>query len=79
MSSEQESGAGYLADLLTARNNIAAQLAELTAAPKPSYQIDGQQVSWDEHFRFLCAELERLNFAIQASEPFEFHSTGTTD
>jgi len=69
----------YLTDLLSARDNIARQLADLTAQPKPSYQIDGQSVSWDEHFRGLCAELERLNYALQASEPFEFHSTGYTD
>ncbi len=69
----------YLTDLLSARDNIARQLADLTAQPKPSYQIDGQQVSWDEHFRTLCAELERLNYVLQTSEPFEFHSTGYTD
>ena len=78
-----ESGQGgtgdYLADLLATRDNIARQLADITARPKPSYQIDGQSVSWDEHFRVLCAELERVNHAIAASEPFEFHSIGYTD
>jgi hypothetical protein len=66
----------YLADLVATRDNIAIQLADLTANPKPTYSIDGQEVDWDTHFRTLSERLESLNRAIQAAEPFEIHTTG---
>lgn len=71
------SGTGtYLADLVATRDNIALQLADLTANPKPTYEIDGQSIDWDTHFRALSERLDALNRAIQAAEPFEVHSTG---
>jgi len=66
----------YIADLNAARDNIAAQLADLTTNPKPSYSIDGQQISWDAHFRALSQELDRLNLLIQAAEPYEIRTQG---
>jgi len=68
----------YLEDLIAARDNIAAQLASLTTDPKPSYDIDGQRVGWNDHFRALSRELERLNQMIQAAEPFELDTWGNT-
>ncbi|VTR93212.1 unnamed protein product [Gemmata massiliana] len=40
--------------------NICAQLAEITANPKPTYSTDGRSVSWGEHFNNLAAQLEKL-------------------
>jgi hypothetical protein len=40
--------------------NISAKIAELSANPKPSYQIDGQRVEHTEFFRMLCQQLEEL-------------------
>jgi len=68
----------YLADLIAARDNVALQLADITAHPKPSYSIDGQSVDWDTHVGVLSEKLETLNRAIQAAEPFEIHTTGLT-
>lgn len=67
----------YLPDLITARNQIAAQLAEITANPKPSYSIDDQWVDWSTHFKGLCDRLERINQAIQDAQPFELATIGS--
>ncbi len=68
----------YLQDLLATRDNVAAQLAEITANPKPSYSVDDQWVDWDTHFKALSDRLEKLNQAIQAAQPFEIQTTGYT-
>ena len=72
------SAGNYLADLLATRDNITAQLADMTVNPKPSYTVDGQSVDWDAHFRTLSNKLDELNQVIQASEPFEIHTAGYT-
>jgi hypothetical protein len=59
-------------DLTTAKANIAAILAQITADPKPSYSIDGQSVSWESYFSMLSDKLEKLNQLIQVEGgPFE--------
>ena len=69
----------YLSDLEDARDNIATQLKDMTASPKPTYNIDGQMVDWDKHFSALNSQLQILNKSIQRSaEPFEVRSIGYT-
>lgn len=68
----------YVDDLTTARNNFAAKLAEVSAAPKPSYSIDGQQVSWTDYYRFLSEQVEKLNQQIASGESYEEVSIGIT-
>lgn len=41
-------------------NNISAKIAEITADPKPSYEIDGQRVEWTEFLRMLVEQLDVL-------------------
>ena len=66
------------ATLATIKANILAQLQDLSANPKPNYNIDGQQVSWQSHFDSLMLSLERINMQINSSEPYEIVSRGTT-
>ena len=63
----------------TAIDNVAAQLVEITANPKPTYSIDGQSVSWTEHYRALLQTFKDL-VALQQmiGGPFEVRSIGTT-
>lgn len=68
--------ATYLENLTTARDNIAAQLANMTANPKPTYNIDGQMVDWTAHFNALLTALKTLEADINSTDPFEIHSTG---
>lgn len=46
--------------LKAAYANIATQLAEMTASPKPSYSSNGRSVSWGEHFNNLMTQLGKL-------------------
>lgn len=58
--------ATYLENLQTARETLAAALAE--NAGKPNYSIDGQSVSWGE----LMDRIGKLDEAISAAQgPFE--------
>lgn len=64
----------YIDDLTTARDNFAAQLAEISASPKPTYSVDGQQVSWTEHYKFISEQIDKLNLQIAAASPFEIQT-----
>jgi hypothetical protein len=65
------------ASLFTARQNIAAQIASMTATPKPSYSVDGKSFSWGEHFNNLLAALESIDESILRSDgAFEVRTAG---
>ena len=67
------------ANLETALDNIAQQLADVTAHPKPNYSIDGQSVSWSDHLRNLLDAQKMLREAlVEEQGPFEVHSVGRT-
>lgn len=53
-----------LSDLITARENLARRLAEISANPKPSYDIDGQKMSWTEYQKFLLDAIRKLKDQI---------------
>jgi len=53
-------------------------IAELTANPKPSYQLDGQEVAWTEYLRQLRETVAWCDQRLAAEEPFEIHSQGCT-
>lgn len=40
--------------------NITLQLANVTANPKPSYNVDGEQVQWTEYQQMLQDKLNAL-------------------
>jgi hypothetical protein len=78
LNSARASVTDFLNNLLTARDQVAQNLADLTANPKPNYKIDGQVVSWQGLFDSYLAQLEKLNAQIAAADPFEIHSRGFT-
>ena len=55
-----------------------ARIAELTEQPKPSYQIDGQQVAWSEYLKQLRATVEWCNRMLATEQPHETHSQAYT-
>ncbi|MGE3804156.1 MAG: hypothetical protein AB7K24_05740 [Gemmataceae bacterium] len=62
-------------DLQTTYDQLAANLAEITASPKPTYSIDGQKVSWAEYHRLLTDQLKAVRELIAAdSGPYEFRT-----
>ena len=50
--------------LTTARDNLAAQLEEITRRPKPTYSVDGQSYSWQQYQEFLIAQIRALKVDI---------------
>lgn len=68
--------ATYLENLTTARDNIAARLAEITANKKPSYNVDGQEIKWTEYFVGLTNQLNALTTAINGTAIYEEESIG---
>jgi hypothetical protein len=63
--------------LTSIRGQTLAMLAELTAAPKPSYTIDGQSVSWNDYLLRLRETVDWCDRQL-AAEPVELHSRGVT-
>ncbi len=51
-------------------------IADLTAQPKPSYAVDGQQVSWADYLRRLQQTVDWCDQQLAAAEPFEFQTEG---
>lgn len=61
-----------LDNLITAKANIAAKIAEISANPKPNYSIDGQSISWASYFDMLNSQLGKLDESIAVAQgPFE--------
>lgn len=57
-------------DLKTARDNVAARIKEITASPKPSYEIDGQSVDWNDYLKTLLGALKDIDEAITDRDPY---------
>lgn len=68
----------YIDDLKSARNNVAARLKEITESPRPDYSLDGESISWSGYFSMLTGQLESLNKAIQAAQPYQKFTRGFT-
>lgn len=68
-----------LENLTTARDNICARLAEVTASARPNYSIDGETVSHADYIDMLNRQLETVNKQIQAmGSPFMVIMRGRT-
>lgn len=64
--------------LATIKTQTLAVIVTITADPKPSYAIDGQNVSWGDYLAKLQATVAWCDKQLAASAPFEVHSTGYT-
>lgn len=54
-----------LENLQTSAANIASLIATITASPKPTYNVDGQSVSWGEYLQTLIEQKKNLDKLIQ--------------
>jgi hypothetical protein len=64
--------------LQTIRSQALAQLVALRANPKPSYKIDGQNVSWEGYVRSLQETVDWCDQKLIGLEPFEVQTRGVT-
>jgi len=65
-----------LEQLSTIKSQALAVIAEITATPKPSYQIDGQNISWNEYLAQLRSTVGWCDEKMTDEDPFEFQSRG---
>ena len=60
------------------RSQTLDQLEQLRASPKPSYSVDGQNISWTEYAVSLQQTIDWCNAKLADLEPFEIKTEGTT-
>jgi len=60
--------------ITTIKSQTLARMAEITAGPKPTYQIDGQLVSWGDYLSQLQRTVDWCNEKLSGEAPFEFQS-----
>ncbi len=58
------------------KSQTLAVMAEITANPKPTYQIDGQMVAWGDYLSQLQRVVDWCNAKLAAEVPFEIRSQG---
>ncbi len=62
----------------TIKSQTLSRIAELTAQPKPTYEVDGQSVSWNEYLHRLQATVDWCDRQLAGQEPIEIHSQAVT-
>ncbi len=60
------------------RSLTLTQLEQLRTNPKPTYSIDGQQVSWTAYIESLQRTVDWCDAKLADYEPFEVQSQGIT-
>lgn len=60
------------------KSQALARIAEITAEPKPTYNIDGQMIAWGDYLKRLQQTVDWCNEKLAGEEPFEFRSQGYT-
>jgi hypothetical protein len=67
-----------LEQIATIKSQTLARIAELTAQPKPTYQIDGQLVAWGDYLGQLQRTVEWCNQRLADEAPIEVQSQAYT-
>jgi len=67
--------AGDAEQIATIRSNLLTALATESANPKPSYNIDGQQVDWNGYRTAILGQIMALN-NLQAAAVGVFEELG---
>ena len=60
--------------LITIRDQLTAIIISITADPKPTYNIDGQSVSWNDYLDKLTNQLSKYNELINQEDPYEYET-----
>lgn len=64
--------------LATIKSQALANLVAITENPKPTYDIDGQEVEWTEYQKMLQDQVAWVDGQLAVASPFEIHSVGFT-
>ncbi len=60
----------------TIKTQTLGRIAEMTAAPKPTYNVDGQMIAWGDYLLQLQATVDWCNEKLAGEVPFEIRSQG---
>lgn len=55
-----------------------ARIVEITAEQKPTYNIDGQSVSWTSYLKQLQETVAWCDQQLSSEDPFEVHTQSYT-
>jgi hypothetical protein len=64
--------------IATIKSQTLARIAEITARPKPTYQIDGQLVAWGDYLTQLQRTVDWCNANLAGELPAEVRSQAFT-
>jgi hypothetical protein len=64
--------------IATIKSQTLTRIAEITAQPKPTYQIDGQMIAWGDYLSQLQRTVDWCNEKLAGEAPFEVQSQGYT-
>jgi hypothetical protein len=67
-----------LEQIVAIKTQTLQRIAEITAQPKPSYKIDGQNVLWSEYLAELQKTVRWCDQQCTAAAPAEVQSQGYT-
>ena len=62
--------------IATIKSQTLAIMASITSSPKPTYNIDGQSISWGEYLAQLQNTVEWCNSQTNNETPYEIVSQG---
>jgi len=62
--------------IATIKTQTLARIAEITAEPKPNYDLDGQRIAWGDYLARLRATVDWCNEKLAGESPFEIRSQG---
>lgn len=62
--------------IATIKSQTLAIIAEITASPKPNYNIAGRQIAWGDYLKQLQETVKWCDEQAAGSEPFEIVTQG---
>jgi hypothetical protein len=67
-----------LEQIATIKTQTLARIVEITAQPKPTYDIDGQKVNWETYLKQLQTTAAWCDQQLNANDPYEATSQAVT-
>jgi hypothetical protein len=60
----------------TIKDQTLSIISQITTDPKPTYSLDGQNVSWNDYLTRLQQTVDWCDAKLADQGPFEIHSRG---
>lgn len=60
------------------RDNLIAIREQISRKPKPTYDIDGQEVSWESYFKMLTEQIDKLKDQADSEDDDDIVEEHTT-